>query len=73
MLTGTFGEADHPDDDADHVAGEAGEDVRLDGEREAEGPRVGARLEEELRAGVEQHAGQDEGEADKAHGFLTKT
>ena len=34
---------------------------------------IGAGLEQQLRGGVEQHAGEDEGEAEGGHGLLTMT
>ena len=34
---------------------------------------VGAGLEQELRAGVQQHAGHEEGEGERGHGLRTRT
>ena len=69
-----------PHHQAHHVAGHAAQDVRLGGELQADrhdvvdvelemADGVGAGLEQQLRGGVEQHAGEDEGETDGVHGF----
>src|SRR5712672_1969424 len=58
--------------------------MRLEGELHADGDdilraelelphRVGARLEQQLRRGVEQHAREDESPARRVHGFFTIT
>ena len=49
MLTGTRDRRDDPDHHADHVAGEAAQDVRLEREAQAERHGVGAGLEQQLR------------------------
>ena len=84
MLTGTRESARDPDQDADAVAGEAAEEMRIGGNRPGQrqciggggrdhAERVGAGLEQQLRGGVEQYAGQDQGEAGGGHWRLTMT
>src|SRR5262245_23292848 len=73
-----------PDHDADDIAGETAEDVRLGRQLEADrhrvrgaefeaAHRVGPGLEQELRRRVEQHTGEKQEKARYAHGFLTIT
>src|SRR2546421_957499 len=77
-------QADDPHDDAHDVASEPGDDMRLDGHAaELRGPvargerdhtqYVGACLKQELRAGVEEYAGHEEGKRGPGHHRLATT
>src|SRR5256885_9598944 len=77
-------QAQDPDDEAHHVAGNSARDVRLERELHAHGDDVlraelemahgvGTGLEEQLRRGVEQYSREDESPARRVHGFLTIT
>src|SRR5207249_12217070 len=77
-------QAHDPDDEAHDIAGDSARDMRLECELHADGDGVlraelemahgvGARLEQQLRRRVEQHAGEDESPARRVHGFFTMT
>src|SRR5215831_16492997 len=77
-------ECDEPDTDDQHVADETRENGSREEEiahaaeksRGSQGERtdlVGARFQQELGDGVQEHAGHDQGERDRAHGRRTAT